>query len=113
MYKLQYNGEEITYELKRKKIKNLYISIKDGKVLVSAPMKLKDKYIYEFLEKKAKWIYLNKKESLKTKQNIRKINKNGIDEFEKLVKEEIEKYSKLLNTKPQKVRIKNLKYAWR
>lgn len=113
MHKLIYNGEEIPYQLTRKKIKNLYISIKDGKVTVKAPMRLKEKYIYEFLEKKVAWVYKAWQESLKNKENNRKINNEEIEKLEKTVKEEIENYSKILNVRPKKVRIKDIKYAWR
>ena len=105
MHKLIYKEEEIPYELIRKKIKNLYISIKDGIVIVRAPIKLKEKYINEFLEKKIEWIYNGWKESLENKKNVRKISNDEVI-F-------LEKYSKLLNVKPKKVRIKDIKYAWR
>lgn len=113
MHKLIYKEEEIPYELIRKKIKNLYISIKDGIVIVRAPIKLKEKYINEFLEKKIEWIYNGWKESLENKKNVRKISNDEVIFLEKTVKEEVEKYSKLLNVKPKKVRIKDIKYAWR
>ena len=111
-HKIEYNGEIISYELIRAKIKNLYIYIKEGKVIVKAPMKLKEENIYKFVDKKAKWIYQNiKKEKEKIKLE-EKIEQKDIDRLELIVKNSIEKYSKLLKTKPNKVRIKDLKYAW-
>ena len=109
---VEYNGEIIPYEIERKKIKNLYIHIKDGKVTVKAPIKLKDKNIYEFIDKKTKWIYNNIKkyqEKIKTKE---KIEEKDIKELELVVQKNIEKYSKLLKVMPNKVKIKNIKYAW-
>ena len=111
-HKIEYNGEVISYELIRAKIKNLYIYIKEGKVIVKAPIKLKEENIYKFVDKKAKWIYQNiKKEKEKIKLE-EKIEQKDIDRLELVVKNSIEKYSKLLKIKPNKVRIKNLKYAW-
>ena len=60
MEAIEYNGEKIIYKLIRAKIKNLYIYIKEGKVIVKAPLKMKDEQIYEFINKKAKWIYNNR-----------------------------------------------------
>ena len=110
--KIIYNGEEIKYDLIRSKIKNLYIYIREGKVIVKAPIKMKDKHIYEFINKKAKWIYNNvKKEKEKIKLE-EKIEQEDIKKLQLIVKNNIEKYSELLKLKPNKVRIKNLKYAW-
>ena len=54
MNELEYNGEKIQYYLKKSKIKNIYIQIKEGKVIVKAPLKIKDEYIKEVLNKKSK-----------------------------------------------------------
>ena len=42
---INYNGQQIEYHIEYKKIKNLYIQIKDKNVLVKAPKFLKEKYI--------------------------------------------------------------------
>lgn len=110
-YEIKYNNEIIPYKLIRKKIKNLYIYIKNGSVIVKAPTRLKDKYINEFLEKKSKWIY----EKVKQNQEEPKEEIISQEEFKKLeiiVQNNIQKYSKLLKQAPNKVRIKNIKYAW-
>ena len=54
---INYNGQQIEYHIEYKKIKNLYIQIKDKNVLVKAPKFLKEKYIDDFVNKKAKWIW--------------------------------------------------------
>ena len=59
---VEYKDNIIPYELKRAKIKNLYIHIKDGRVIVKAPYRLSEKYIKEFVDKKSKWIYEKIKE---------------------------------------------------
>ena len=107
---IEYNGEKIPYELIRAKIKNLYIYIKEGKVIVKAPKKLKEKEIYEFINKKSNWIYKNiKSEKPKIEE---KIEQKDIEKLEEIVKKSIEKYSKELQERPQKVKLKNIKYAW-
>ncbi len=47
---------EIEYTLIRKRIKNVYIGIKDGKVVVRAPLKLKEEKINEIISQKETWI---------------------------------------------------------
>ena len=78
---IDYNGEKIQYILKRDKIKNLYIHIKNGKVLVKSPLRLKEEKITEFIEKKKKWIFI------KLKENQEKIEKES---NENISKEDIE-----------------------
>ena len=109
-HKIEYNNETIPYELIKSKIKNMYIYIKEGKVIVKAPIKIEEKKIHDFVNKKSKWIYNNiKKQNQKVEK---KIEEQDIAKLEIIVKESIEKYSKLLKTSPQKVTIKNIKYAW-
>lgn len=52
-----YKNKLIEYEVIKSKIKNLYIHIKDGKVIVKAPARVKDKDIKRAVEEKKKWIY--------------------------------------------------------
>ncbi len=107
---LKYNSETISYEIIRSKIKNLYIYVKEGKVTVKAPTKMKDKLIQEFVNKKAKWIYNSlKKENDKKEEHI---EEEDIQKLKIIVKKYIEKYTKLLKETPNKVRIKDIKYAW-
>lgn len=63
-----YKEEKIPYELVRSKIKNVYIHIQKGKVIVKAPRRLSDRTLYEILEKKKKWIYTKRKEDLEKQQ---------------------------------------------
>lgn len=114
MIKIQYEGKEIPYTLQRSKIKNLYIYIKNGEVIIKAPLKFSNEEIQEFVNKKSKWIYnsLNKNCERLKKEKEEKIEKEDVDRLVKIVKENIDKYSKILNVSPKKVRIKELKYAW-
>ena len=107
---LKYNSETISYEIIRSKIKHLYIYVKKGKVTVKAPTKMKDKLIQEFVNKKAKWIYNSlKKENDKKEEHI---EEEDIQKLKIIVKKYIEKYTKLLKETPNKVRIRDIKYAW-
>lgn len=112
MYEIEYNGEKIEYTLIKSKIKNMYIHIKEGKVIVKAPIKLKEKYVQDFVNKKAKWIYDKLRENKLKSNKDEKIERKDIYLLEKIVKESIKKYSLLLGVTPQKVRIKRIKYAW-
>ena len=44
------------YEIIRKKIKNIYMRIKDGKVIVTAPYRISQKEIERLVNEKSKWI---------------------------------------------------------
>jgi len=112
MNKLEYNGEKISYTLIKSKIKNLYIQIKEGKVIVKAPIRLKDEEINKFIKSKSKWIYekLNEeKQKIKIEENF---TKEDIEELKYIVQKALEKYTKYLNVYPSKIRIKDIKYAW-
>ena len=42
---INYNGHNIEYHIEYKRIKNLYIQIKDNEVIVKAPKFLRENYI--------------------------------------------------------------------
>ncbi|MBO5004308.1 MAG: M48 family metallopeptidase [Clostridia bacterium] len=52
-----FKDKVIEYEVIKAKIKNLYIHIKEGKVIVKAPARAKYKDIERAVEEKKKWIY--------------------------------------------------------
>ena len=112
MYEIEYKGEKIPYILIKSKIKNMYIQIKNGQVIVKVPIKLKEQYIHEFVRKKSKWIYDKVKEDKQKPKLEEKIEAKDIEELSKNVQENIRKYSTALGITPKKVRIKNIKYAW-
>lgn len=113
MQEINYDGKRIEYTLIRSKIKNMYIQIKEGKVIVKAPLKLKVKYIEEFVNKKSKWIYENLQKSKKIEERSKQeIKPEDIDRLYAIVSRNIDKYSSILKVKPNKVRIRNIKYAW-
>lgn len=64
---LNYNDKIINVKIVKSNIKNVYIQIKENKVIVKAPNKLSEKKIMEIVNKKKDWIYkkinnLNKEE---------------------------------------------------
>lgn len=111
-YQITYNGEAIPYELTKSKIKNMYIYVKNGKVTVKVPIRMKDKQIYDFVNKKAKWIYEKIKQERETPKIQEEIKPEDRERLEMVVKNKIEKYTELLKERPNKVRIRDIKYAW-
>ena len=75
---VEYNDKKILYEIVRGKIKNMYILIKEGKVIVKVPLRLKEKYIVDFVNKKAKWIYNKVNESQKQEKINKTISKEEV-----------------------------------
>jgi len=112
MYIIEYENQKIPCLIQKAKIKNMYIHIKSGKVIVKAPIKLKDKKIYEFLEQKSKWIYQKLKQEKERIKDEKEIKECDIKRLQNLVAQYIDKYSKILKISPNKVRIKEINYAW-
>lgn len=97
----------ISYKLEQKNIKNLYIRIKDNTVIVTAPKKMKQKTIDEIVQKKSKWISNKLKEEKEQLED--KYNK---EEFIEIIKENVNDLTKQTGLYPNKVRIREIKYAW-
>lgn len=112
MNEIKYNGEKIPYIIKKSKIKNLYIHIKEGQVIVKAPIRLKEEYIQEFINRKSKWIYENVKRYEKKTKIEQKIETKDIEKLKNIIEKSVQKYSKDLKVVPNKVTIKDIKYAW-
>jgi predicted metal-dependent hydrolase len=54
---IQIRGRTITYELIRKKVKNINLHVKaDGRIIISASNRVSKKYIEDFIVQKADWI---------------------------------------------------------
>ncbi len=109
---IEYNGKTIPYELTKSKIKNMYIYVKNGKVTVKAPVRLKDKQIRDFVNQKSKWIYEKIEQDRKRTKKQEEIKPEEVEKLEVVLKNSIEKYAKLLKEIPNKVRIKDIQYAW-
>lgn len=112
MEEIQINGEKIQYKIIKSKIKNLYIQIKNGEVTVKIPMRISKNKGREFVEKKAEWILEKVKEQQKQIQKEEKIEEQDIQRLAEIVEKKIKKYSEKLQIKPNKVRIRDINYAW-
>lgn len=96
MHEIEYMGKIIPYTIVRSNIKNMYIQVKGGEVIVKAPNKLKEKYILEFVNKKTKWIYIKVNES-NVKIKTEEVNQEDIERLSTIVKENVKKYSEYNN----------------
>lgn len=57
MKTLNYKDKKIEIEVVKSKIKNIYIQIKDYKILVKVPKKMSEKKIIKIINSKKDWIY--------------------------------------------------------
>lgn len=48
--------KNIEYQIKYSKIKNIYIQIKNGQIIIKAPKRVNKKEIEKLIEQKAEWI---------------------------------------------------------
>ena len=108
---INYNGHNIEYHIEYKRIKNLYIQIKDNEVIVKAPKFLRENYIDEFVNKKARWIYTKLNEERQVQEEREYTEEDYISLENKLntICKDLITETKLV---PNKIRIRNIKYAW-
>ena len=112
---IQIKEKLIDVEIRKSSIKNLYLQIENGKLIIKAPLKMKDDEIEKIINKKSDWIYKNIEKSIqreKNNSNYEKISENKIIKLSHMVSEYVNKYSVILNVNPNKVTIKNMKSAW-
>lgn len=113
MFQIEYEDKIIEYQIIKAKIKNLYIKIKEGKVIVKAPFYLRTQEIEDFVNKKKKWIYKSLKDSReKEKQETKKYTNEELSSFADKVEKISKEYIKLTGLQPNKIRIRDIKYAW-
>ena len=103
------NQDKIQYEITYSKIKNIYIQIKDGKVLIKAPKKISKKELEKIIEKKKNWIEKNLEKSNK-KQERKALYTE--EQFKQIIEKNLNELIKTTGLKPNKIRIKDIKYAW-
>ena len=108
---LIYKNEQISYEMIRKRIKNIYIHIKEAKVIVTIPYKMEKEKAISVVEEKKKWIFDRVR---KQKQNLKeeKMTEKELEILKQIVQEKIPFYAEKIGEYPNKVRIKDLNYAW-
>lgn len=101
--------DNLEYEIKYSKIKNIYIQIKDGKVIVKAPRRVSKKEIEKILEQKSEWIQKT------IEKETRKQEKKPLyrkEEFKEIVEKYVNELVKQTGLVPNKITIKQIKYAW-
>lgn len=99
----------LEYEIIYSKIKNVYIQIKEGKVIVKAPKKVKKEEIEKIIKQKSEWIQkaLEKEINKQEKQPL-----YTKEEFKKIIEKNVNELVQLTGLKPNKITIKQIKYAW-
>lgn len=109
MKQVQYKDDIIEYEIIRKEIKNVYISVKQGAVIVTAPKAIKDEEIEKIITKKAHWIYTKLKEgSVKQERKDLYTEEEFISITGKIARGLIQE----TGLKPNRIRVRDIKYAW-
>lgn len=113
--KIVINNKEYNYEIIYKKIKNIYLRVKDNVICISAPRRVKIINIEKFIFKKADWIEKVSLKQAKIKDEKKSSKKEKLysdDNFIRLINEYVSIYSNKLKLYPNKISIKKLKYAW-
>ena len=100
---------ELEYEIKYSKIKNIYIQIKDGKVIVKAPRRISKKVIEKILEQKLEWIQKTTEKETKKQEKKQLYTK---EKFKEIVEKNANELIKQTGLVPNKITIKKIKYAW-
>lgn len=99
----------IDYEIHYSNIKNMYIQVKEGKVTVRAPRRVSKSEIQQIVESKQGWICKHiQKETVKQEKQALYTD----EEFAQIVEETAKDLIKITGLVPNKIRIKNIKYAW-
>ena len=101
--------DNLEYEVKYSKIKNIYIQIKDGKVIVKAPRRVSKKEIEKILEQKSEWIQKAVEKETKKQEKKPLYTK---EEFKETVEKNANELIKQTGLVPNKITIKQIKYAW-
>lgn len=99
----------LEYEIKYSKIKNIYIQIKDRKVIVKAPRKISKKEIEKILEQKSEWIQKAIEKETKKQEKKPLYTK---EDFKRIVEKHANELIKQTGLVPNKITIRQVKYAW-
>ena len=100
---------ELEYKIKYSKIKNIYIQIKDGKVIIKVPRSVSKKEIEKILEQKSEWIQKAVEKETKKQEKKPLYTK---EEFKEIVEKNASELVKQTGLVPNKITIKKIKYAW-
>lgn len=99
----------LEYEIEYSKIKNIYIQIKDRKVIVKAPRRVSKKEIEKILEQKSEWIQKAVEKETKKQEKKPLYTK---EKFKEIVEKNANELVKQTGLVPNKITIKKIKYAW-
>ena len=99
--------KNIEYQIKYSKIKNIYIQIKNGQVIIKAPKRVSKKEIEKLIEQKVEWIQKSLEKEKQSKQAI-----YTKDEFKQIVTSNAKELINETGLIPNKITIKEIKYAW-
>lgn len=105
------NYEKIKYHIVYGKVKNIYIQIKNGEVIVKAPKFIPKDYINKLVEQKRNWI-LKRLEESKNIVKEREYTNSDIEKLKNKLEYIFPELIKQTNLVPNKIRIRNIKYAW-
>lgn len=97
------------YEIKYSEIKNIYIQIKNGKVIVKSPKRISKKEIEKIIEQKSEWI-----QKIIEKENKKQEKKELYtkEEFKEIIEKNANELIQETGVRPNKITIKQIKYAW-
>ncbi len=101
--------QNLNYEIKYSKIKNIYIQIKNGKVTIKAPIKTPQKELDRIIKEKAEWI---QKSLEKESKKLEKKQQYTKEEFKQIIEKNANELIEKTGLTPNKITIKQIKYAW-
>lgn len=99
----------LEYEIRYSKIKNVYIQMKEGKVIVKAPKKVSKKEIEKIIKQKSDWIQKALEKEIKKQEKQPLYTK---EEFKRIIEKNVNELVQLTGLKPNKITINQIKYAW-
>lgn len=115
--KIEINNNIIEYEIDKAKRKNIYLCIRDGRIIIKGPRKMTDKEAMEIVLKKKEWIYTKLlEESLSTRKEKEKTFFEKEKFYKEFAKDRIffimDEMIKETGLKPIEVKLVNFKKSW-
>ena len=98
------NNKIPEYEIKYSKIKNIYIQIKNGKIIVKAPKRVSKKEIEKIVEQKTEWIQKTIEKENKKQEKEALYTK---EKFKEIIEKNANELIKKTGLKPNKITIKH------
>ena len=98
----------LEYEIIYSKIKNVYIQIKEGKVILKVPKKVSKKEIEKIIEQKSDWIRKTLEKEIKKQEKEPLYTK---EKFEEIIENNANELIQETGLRPNKITIKQIKYG--